>query len=501
MYTGQPMRFLVFCCCALSSAAVAQTPARGSLERRLTALFDQPPFDRATWGVVVQDERGRVLLQRNADRLFVPASNTKLVVAAAAVTLLPLDFRVTTSVYVAGAMDSGIVRGDLVLYGRGDPTFSTRCYGLDSLAPGACDSSAVLMGALADSIRARGIRRVTGRLVGDGSYFEPRLQHDNWALFDANWWYAAPVSGLAFNDNSIDFRITPGETLDRPPLITWSPAVPIFTFENRARTGPADSASTIDDRFFRKPGTWDIWAEGTVALGRRPRTESFAVPDPNLYAAAALAEALRARGIAVEGGATSTTDSLAYAAARLTTPLAEHRGRPLGDIVFPVLNTSQNTFAEYLLKILGREVGGAGSWEAGLDAEQRFLVDSVRIDSTAFSLDDGSGLSAGNLLTPRALVRLLDYMYRHPRRDTFIRGLPRSGQPGSLLRRFVGTPLAGGVVAKTGSIYHVNALSGYIERPNGRRVTFAVMVNSHTATSREILARIDSIVVEIGKSR
>ena len=494
------MRFLVLCCCALSSTALAQAPARGSLERRLTALLDQPPFDRATWGVVIQDDRGRVLLQRNADRLFVPASNIKLVVAAAAATLLPADFRVTTSVYVTGAVDSGILRGDLVLYGRGDPTFSTRCYGLDSLAPGACDSSAVLMGALADSIRARGIRRVTGRLVGDGSYFETRTQHDNWALFDANWWYAAPVSGLSFNDNSIDFRITPGDALDRPPVITWSPEVGLFTFENRARTGPADSGSTIGDRFFRKPGSWDIWADGTVALGRRPRTESFAVPDPNLFAAAALAEALRARGIAVEGGVTSTTDSLAYRSARLATPLAEHRGRPLGDIIFPILNSSQNTFAEYLLKILGREIGGVGSWEVGLDVERRFLVDSVGIDSTAFSLDDGSGLSAGNLLTPRALVRLLDYMDRHPRRDTFSRGLPRSGQPGSLLRRFVGTPLEGGVVAKTGSIYHVNALSGYIERPSGRRVTFAVLVNSHAATSREVLARIDSVIVETAKT-
>ena len=101
----------------------------------------------------------------------------------------------------------------------------------------------------------------------------------------------------------------------------------------------------------------------------------------------------------------------------------------------------------------------------------------------------------------QALVRLLDYMARHPRRDVFTRGLPRSGQPGSLLRRFVGTPLEGGVVAKTGSIYHSNSLSGYIERPGGRRITFALMVNSHTASSREVLARIDSVVVEIGKGR
>ncbi|HXF96193.1 MAG TPA: D-alanyl-D-alanine carboxypeptidase/D-alanyl-D-alanine-endopeptidase, partial [Gemmatimonadales bacterium] len=266
-------------------------------------------------------------------------------------------------------------------------------------------------------------------------------------------------------------------------------------------TGPADSGSTIGDNFFRHPGTWSIWAEGTAALGRKPWSESFAVPDPNLYAARALMAALAARGIAVEGGATGTTDSLAYRAARLAGPLVDRRGRPLGDLIFPVLNTSQNTFAEYLLKILGRELGGVGSWEAGLEIERRFLVDSVGIDSTAFALDDGSGLSAGNLVTPRALVRLLRYLDRHPRREVFLRGLPRAGQPGSLLRRFVGTPVEGRVVAKTGSIYRVNSLAGYVERPDGRRLVFAIAVNNHTVPGRQILAQIDSVVVEIGRTR
>ena len=487
----------------LPAAAQAQrprtTPLRGSLQQRLGALLDQPPFDQATWGLYVIDERGRVLCQRNANRLFVPASNTKLVVTAAAAVLLPPDYRARTSVYVNGSLADGVVHGDLVLYGRGDPTFSTRCYGTDTLAAGACDSATAVMGALADSVHARGIRRVTGRLVGDGSYFEPRLVHPAWELFDATWWYAAPVSGLAFNDNSIDFRIAPGADVDTPPSITWTPEVGLATFENRARTVPADSGSTIGDNFFRKPGTWEFWAEGTVARGRPPWTESVAVPDPNLYAARALAVALIQRGIAIEGGATSTTDSLAYRGARLGPPLTERLGRPLGDLIFPILSESQNTFAEYLLKILGREVGGAGSWEAGLQVEWRFLTDAVGLDSTAFSLVDGSGLSTGNLVTPRAFVRLLDYLYRHPRRDLFLRGMPRPGQPGTLLRRFLGTALETRVAAKTGSITHVNSLSGYVEKARGRRITFSIQANSHTAPSEQILAQIDSVVVEIAK--
>jgi len=470
----------------------------GSLSQRITALLDEPPFDRVTWGVYATDDRGRVLFSRDGDRWFVPASNTKLIVTAAAMALLPPDHRIRTSLYVDGTLRDGILEGDLVVYGRGDPTFSTRCYGGDTLAAGTCDSASTRVAALADSVRARGVRRITGRVVGDGSYFEPTMLHPQWGLFDALWYYAAPVTALAFNDNSIDFTITPAAALDVPPEITGWPAGMLWTLENRARTGPADSGSSITDRFFRHPGTWDYWAEGAAALGRRPWTESVAVPDPNLFFARVLAAALRERGITVEGGAASTTDSLAHRAARCCTPLVEVAGRPAGDLLFPILNSSQNLFAEMLLKILGREVAGAGSWEAGLGVERRFLIDSVGIDSTAFSLDDGSGLSASNLATPASFVQLLQYVARHPRNGPFLAGLPRSGQRGSLRGRLLG-PLAGRVQAKTGSIARVHSLSGFVERPNGRRVTFSVMANAQAIPSRAMQARIDAVVGELAR--
>ena len=205
--------------------------------------------------------------------------------------------------------------------------------------------------------------------------------------------------------------------------------------------------------------------------------------------------------MAIGGGAASTTDSLVYRAARAQPPLAEYRGRPLGDIVFPILSSSQNWFAEMLVKILGRELGGAGSWEAGLDVERRFLVDSVRIDSTAFALEDGSGLAAGNLVTPRAFVQLLGYMRRHPQRGPFLAALPRPGQPGTLLKRLVGTPFESRVLAKTGSIDRVNSLSGYIEQPNGRTITFSVQANARAVPYSQMLAQIDSVIVEIGKTK
>src|SRR5881398_234646 len=503
------MRKLILASLTISSSVAAQTPAarprtaplKGSLEQRLAQLIDAPPFNRATWGIYVVDDRGRVLYQRNADRFSVPASNTKLVVTAAAAVLLPADYRVTTSLYVNGRVDAGVLQGDLILYGRGDPTWSARCYAVDSLAPGACDSSFTAIDAIADSVRAKGIRRITGKLVGDGSYFEPTMIHYAWNAWDLTWWYAAPVSGLGFHDNSVDFRIDPGPGVDAPPVITWSPDLGLITFENRARTVPADSTSTIGDNFFRTGGGWSIRAEGTVALGRKPWVESVAVRDPNLYAARALATSLGRKGVAVAGGAIGTTDSLAYRAARCCgSPLVEYRGRPLSDVIFPILNTSQNWFAEMLLKVLGHEIKGEGAWEAGLEVERRFLIDSVKIDSTAFALEDGSGLAAGNLVTPHAFAQLLAYMHRHPKRAPFLAGLPHSGQPGSLLKRFGGTALEGRVIAKTGSIDRVNSLSGFIERPNGRTITFSIQANTHAVPYQQMLAQIDSVVVEIGKT-
>src|SRR5206468_10818621 len=226
------MRKLILASLTISAAASLQAQSRGSLQQRITRLLDQPPFDRATWNVYAQDDRGHVLFNRNGDHFSVPASNTKLVVAATAAVLLPADYRVKTSVYANGTVTEGVLNGDLVLYGRGDPTWSERCFGIDTLAAGACDSTWTAVDAIADSIRAHGVRRITGRIVGDGSYFEPQIVHWNWASYDLNWWYAAPVSGLGFHDNSIDFQITPGAAVDQPPKITWNPDFGLITSEN-----------------------------------------------------------------------------------------------------------------------------------------------------------------------------------------------------------------------------------------------------------------------------
>lgn len=482
--------------CVVLAASLVGRAAGQTLQNRLDRRLDSPAFERLWWGVAVSDTSGHLLYARNADRLFTPASNAKLAIAITANALLGPEFRVTTSVYATGPVHDGVVEGDLVLYGRGDATFSRRCYAADTTRAGACDTAASeKLTALAHQLRNAGIRVVAGDLIGDGSYFEPEMIHPAWESYDLAWWYAAPVSGLGYNDNSIGVREIPADSTGFPPILLASPDSAAFGFDNRAETGPSGARRTFD--IFRNADRY--LATGVIPLGAAPRNESLAVRDPNRYAANAFRAALAQSGIVVRGATRSTVDSFSEAAARRTPALAVVSSRPLRDWLYPILSPSQNWFAEMLLKQLGRQLGTAGSWNEGLRVERRFLIDSVGLDSTEFALQDGSGLASDNLITPRALVMLLRFARNHPDFGAIFDALPASGAPGTLRHRFVGTPAAGAVHAKTGSITGVNTLSGYFTRTDGTVLIFSVLANHQTLGGDEMIRAIDSVVVELAR--
>jgi D-alanyl-D-alanine carboxypeptidase/D-alanyl-D-alanine-endopeptidase (penicillin-binding protein 4) len=482
-----------------AGSAAAQLPKKGV--KQLDSLLTAAPFERSLWGIALMDEKGRLLYGHNADKLFIPASNTKLVVSATASALLPPDWTIRTSLYGTGPVVNGTLEGNLVLYGRGDPTMGRRCYSIDTTQAGVCDRDPFTrLRELAAALKGRGVITVHGDLIGDGSWFDPEIIHSDWVAYDINWWYAAPVTGLGYNDNSVDISWKPGATVGAPAILTLDPDLGDVMLENRTRTTVAGGPSDVGDRMFREPGTLHLWAEGEVAADYRGSLESFALPDPNLFAARALRQALSEAGISVLGTTRSTTDSTAWFAARQTAPLAETTSRPLKDWIFPILNTSQNWYAEMLLKQLGRQFEHDGSWNGGVAAERRFLRDSAGVDTTMFALADGSGLSASNLVSPLAFSQLLRFIRSHPRYPTFAAGLPLSGQAGSLKNRFIGTPMEGRVRAKTGSISRVNTLSGYLEMPNGRTYSFSVQLNHHAAGGRRALNRIDEIVLAMARA-
>ncbi|HEU0054748.1 MAG TPA: D-alanyl-D-alanine carboxypeptidase/D-alanyl-D-alanine-endopeptidase [Longimicrobium sp.] len=451
------------------------------MAERIDAVLDRPALRRAHWGIEVRDAAsGRVLYARDADRLFIPASNLKLIVTATAAHHLDPTFRYRTSLYATGPVAEGTLAGDVVLYGRGDPLISARG-GRDRLA---------VFEAFADSLLARGVRRVAGGVVADESFFDGDHLRGDWEADDLLWWYAAPVSALGFNDNSIDVRIAPGSAPGRAARVTFEPRTDYVTLVNAATTVAAGRARTVD--LERLPGRGRLRAYGQVPANALTDIEYFAVDDPARFAGTVFREVLERKGIAVEVDSIRVVTDPAQSPADSTRLVAEHRSDLLAAVIGPILKNSQNWFAEQLVKTLGRELRGEGSWDAGLAVEREFLTREVGIDSADFVLRDASGLSAGNLVTPRALVQLLDYIRRTPGQEAVRRGLPVAGGEGSLQARFPELP--GRVTAKTGYIGNVDSLSGFVTLQNGRVVIFSIIANQSGQSTGRMKAGIDDVV-------
>ncbi|MFL5541973.1 MAG: D-alanyl-D-alanine carboxypeptidase/D-alanyl-D-alanine-endopeptidase [Longimicrobiaceae bacterium] len=450
-----------------------------ALAERIDAILARPGLRGADWGIEVRDAgSGRVLYARSAARPFIPASNLKLLVTATAAHHLPADYRYRTTLYATGPVRDGVLHGDLVLYGRGDPLISTR-YGRPQ---------AWVWEALADSLLARGIRRVSGGVVADDSYFEAQHLRPDWDPYDLRWWYAAPVGALGYDDNAVEVHIEPGR-VGAAPIVSWTPRSDYVEVENRAVTVRAGRPSTVDLERGADPRRIRVY--GNVPGGAGPDVEFFAVSSGAEYAGVTFREALERKGIEVGRETVRVVSDSALSPARGAAALAEHRSDPLPRVIAPILLKSQNWIAETLLKTVGREVRGEGSWEAGIAVERDFLTRVVGIDPADLALSDGSGLSENNRVTPRAFVKLLDYIHRTPEMAIVRQGLPVSGREGSLQTRL--TDLAGRVSAKTGYIGGVDSLSGWVVANDGRTVLFSIIANRGGPSAR-MKAGIDDVV-------
>ena len=478
------------------SAASGRTPAlriaqaSDSLPAWLESVVDGR-LDRAHWGVAVYDlGAARWVTLYNADRWFVPASNLKLVVSATALERLGPDYAFRTSLYGTAEIDDGELEGDLVLYGRGDPNLSGRH------APGMLS----IFEGLADSLVARGLERVRGDLVADESFFDDDRTRGDWVAYDLLWWYAAPVGALGFNDNSIDFHIRSGAAVGERPIVEGEPRSAFYTLENRAMTGAVGSATTFD--LTREPGTNRIVAYGSLPLDAAPRTEYFAVVDPARWAGTVFRQVLEARGVEIEGETrTVSSPGVSPVAAGDTVHFVSHTSVPLGNVVEAINGRSQNWHAEQVLKTLGRELRGEGSWRAGL-AVERETLHRLGVDTLDFELKDGSGLASTNLATPRGLAILLARAVTRPWGGVFAASLPVAGRTGPLKRRYLGTEAVERVRAKTGFIENVYALSGYLTTTTGREFAFSVIVNGTGAgIEEEAQEAIDRLVVELVEGR
>jgi serine-type D-Ala-D-Ala carboxypeptidase/endopeptidase (penicillin-binding protein 4) len=481
-----------------------------ALTRRLAAVVDSilatPPLHRTHWGILVHDAAsGRPIYGLNEERNFTPASNLKLVTGAVALAELGEEYRYRTPFQVTGAV--GAEAGALVVRGRGDPTLSARFHPTRFAA----------LDSLADSVAVRGIRRLRDGVVVDATYFTDGPLHFAWFLGNLPSSVAAGTAAFGIEEGTLRVVLRPGATVGAPARVELLPYPGVADIQVRVVTGPRGARRQVETER-RMPGD-TLVIQGAIALGTGPDTITVAAPDPAELAARALDRALRARGIQLDRPARVVRDTaeLRLLSVDDAAPLMTWTSPPMADIVIAFMLPSQNWIAEQLMKTVGAEAvlapragvglgvpapdpgqATGGSWAAGLDVHTRYLVDRVGLDTTAFFIRDGSGLSNQSLITPAALVALLEHARYQPWFHTFLASLPRPGQTGGTLTgRLPG--LGDRVAAKTGTITHVNGLSGYVRTATGRELSFSILTNATGVPAAGLREAMDRVVREMAR--
>ena len=467
--------------------------AQARFAERVETLLAATPVDKGEWGLLVVDaESGATLYEKNADDYFLPASNMKLLTTALALDTLGPEYRFRTTVETNGTLaPDGKLSGDLILVGRGDPNLSNRKFPYENKEEFDGPPEKALA-EFADAIAVRGVKEISGDVVGDDSYFPRERYPDGWEIDDMVWEYGAAISAIAVDDNTVTLTLTPGEKAGGAVTAIVEPLTREFVVKNEVTTVGAKEKPDL--RLTREPGGDTVVVSGVMPAGSAPRKLVLAIQEPALHAANLLAQLLKDRGIKVGGGVRAQHDPNPGDAAR--TVLAEHLSIPLKDSVKLVNKISQNLHTEVLLRTAARQ---QGRWATPEDLQKfpEAFYAKAGIPEGDVIQTDGSGLSRHDLVTPRAFVALLEYAQKQPWFPEFHASLPVAGEDGTLNERMKEPPLARQIHAKTGSVTHVRTLSGYAETPGGRKLIFSFLSNNQGGKNHEVHAAIDGVCLAI----
>src|SRR5215831_4225462 len=496
---------------ARSSAIIpaSKPPATlAELRSRIDEICRHPVLDPGFFAVkIVSLDTGQVVFEQNANKFVRPASNMKLYTVAAAFDRLTPDFHFVTSVYSQDKPEEGKIKGDLIVYGRGDPSIAARFNDGDYFKG---------INELADRIVTAGVKRVRGDLVGDESYFSGSPVGSGWEWEDLTWSYGAQVSALSINDNAIDLSVRPGPSVGSPVSIVTGPAnAPFIKILNHATTSPKELKSSL--QIYRGLGANTLELTGTLPLGDAGFRGGVAIPDPALAFISMLRDALVKRGVKIDGQLRTVTDrsggsvlpripaginSAVGVVPHYPVELASLQSPPFAVIAAHTLKPSQNQYTELILRTLGRTQpelnrdSGRSSddQDLGLAVVRNFLH-QAGIADTDVALDDGSGLSRNDLISANTTVQLLAYMAKHKYFAQFRDALPIAGVDGTLSTRMRGTPAEKNVRAKTGSLSSVASLSGYVNTAAGEHLAFSMMLNNFPDAAAVRRDSIDAITI------
>jgi serine-type D-Ala-D-Ala carboxypeptidase/endopeptidase (penicillin-binding protein 4) len=436
----------------------------GILRRDLERVFSDRRFADAQWGVEVYSlDRSETLYEKNPQRLYIPASNNKILTAAVALMRFGPEYRFKTHVFVDGPIVDGVLKGNLIVQGAGDPSSSSRMLAKDPFQT---------FHLWASDLKQKGIRAIAGNLIGDAGAFEEVALGRGWAWDDLSEGYAAPVSALQFNENLIGLQIAPGEKTGNPASITMQPLAEYLILENKVVTGTERSPARIEIRRNRSEDAAIV--RGSLPLKASPVSRSVAVQFPVRYYLSALKQILIMEGIDAAGCEIRETNDLSSSSASL---LWIHSSPPLSELLIPMLKMSLNLVAETCVRALGMEFRSEGTFSQGKEIIEE-TIGTMGIQKDNYSYADGSGLSRLNLVSADTLVKVLKSMHGHQHFSHFFSALPIAGVDGTLEFRLKGTKAENNVHAKTGTLLNVSSLSGYVQTADGEMLAFAFIANN-----------------------
>lgn len=506
--------------------SAAAAPAASGVEQELDAIFGAPEWNNARWGVMVADlGTSQLLYQRDAGKSFMPASNMKLYTTAAALEQLGPDFRYETHIYATGTTDSrGTLRGDIVIVGSGDPSISGR-YLEDQTTTG-------VLREWAQAIKDADIRRIEGQVIGDDDVFDDSFHAGSWQLNYYQDWYAAESSGLAMNDNCWDVVIKPGAKEGAPAKLESPIPGSYVKFVNNVKTskprpgratpsgatGTTATAAVADQMSTATASTTasyssdppieisrgladnEVVLSGTIPQDYGDFKEWGSLHNGTLFAATLLEEELERQNVRVTKDAADIDDVPAEKVSKLKADRGKrvhtHVSPPLSKIIAIINKPSQNFYADQLLKTLGAQSGGRGSFSAGRRVVQDFLT-TAGVNASSLQMVDGSGLSRQDMVEPQMTLALLQHMAKSSNAQVFEESLPVMGVDGTLKTRLRDTPAHKNVKAKTGTIGGVRSLSGYLTTTDGKRYAFVMMANNFTQPTKAATEAQDEALLKL----
>jgi len=468
--------------------ALPASAAIDALRRDIDATLAQPVLAHGYWGVLVRSlKTGETLYAVNAGKLMMPASNMKIVTLAAAAEKLGWDYRYETTVAAAGPIDGGVLQGDLIVTGSGDPSL---------VADGGMADR--VFGDWASRLKERGIRAINGRVIGDDNGVEEPALGMGWMWDDAPTEDSTSVGALQYNENALRVTVSPGPSAGDSAGVSLSVGTSGLTIASAVTTGAVGTPTSIG--IDRLPGSTTLTLRGSVALGAAPSILAVSVDNPTQFYANALRAGLIANGIDVRGPAVDI-DEAGDAPAMRGTPIISYQSAPLSTLAVRLMKISQNLYAESFLKTVGAAPGvmptSAGGWKAAAAIFERWGVPAGSLIQR-----DGSGLTRYDFVTPEALVTILSHVYQDARlRGPFEASLPIAGRDGTLANRMKGTLAEGNARAKTGSMTAVRGTSGYVASADGEPLVFSILANNYDSPSATITATEDAIIVRLATFR